>query len=202
MSDTSALSGPRLAGIGHNQGPSMERGHRFRKYLWTKARRDLLPTLPIKVVRMRLRRARELGLDYKTYAGVRASTGRDVIGFLFSSNALRISRRQINLPADCAAKVEQITACGKLALVHAPLLPQDVARANAVLDVVATAPVFTDSWSASRARIAGLLAAEKLPADGIIIVGCTALEREWTAMARAGGYLPAQHYFPETSNEL
>ncbi|MEM9350184.1 MAG: hypothetical protein AAGA47_07975, partial [Pseudomonadota bacterium] len=88
------MSGP-AAGIGHNNGPSMEAGYTYRKHQWKKAREALLPTLPLMIVRMRVKRAKELGLDYKTYAGVRASTGRDVIGFLFSSNALRLVRAEL-----------------------------------------------------------------------------------------------------------
>ncbi len=80
-----------MALIGHNGGPGVEDGASWRRHCWAKARADLLPTLPIEVLRGRVRRARELGLEYKTYAGVRASTGHDVVAFLFSSNALRLS---------------------------------------------------------------------------------------------------------------
>ncbi len=41
-----------------------------------------MPRLPIEVIRLRVRRAAELGLPYKIYAGVRASTGHDLVGFL------------------------------------------------------------------------------------------------------------------------
>ena len=80
-----------MTGLGHNKGPTMEPGAGWRRYAWKRARTELLPKLPLEVVRMRVRRARELGLDYKTYAGVRATTGRDLVAFLFSSNALRLS---------------------------------------------------------------------------------------------------------------
>ena len=80
------------AGLGHNKGPTLERGASWRRYAWTRARSELLPTLPIEVARRRVRRARELGLDYKAYAGIRASTGRDIVALLFSTNALRLAR--------------------------------------------------------------------------------------------------------------
>lgn len=76
--------------IGHNNGPTMEAGASWRRHCWTTARQALLPTLPVEVVRTRVRRAKELGLDYRTYASVRAQTGHDVVAFLFSSNALRV----------------------------------------------------------------------------------------------------------------
>ena len=70
-----------MAGIGHNRGPGQASG--FRAHCWRLARRELLgERLPVEVVRMRVRRAHELGLDYKTYAGVRATTGRDLVAFL------------------------------------------------------------------------------------------------------------------------
>ena len=80
-----------MAGIGHNGGPGTGSG--FRAHCWTVARRELLgASLPVEVVRMQVKRAKALGLDYKTYAGVRATTGRDLIAFLYSSNALGVFR--------------------------------------------------------------------------------------------------------------
>lgn len=92
-----------MSGIGHNKGPTIEAGKSWRKHCWTKARRELLPTLPIEIVRRRVARAKELGLDYKSYASIRAASGHDVVAFLFSSNALRVSRK----PPKC-----QRTGCG------------------------------------------------------------------------------------------
>ena len=80
-----------MAGIGHNNGPAMERGHTWRSYQWRRAQQKLMPnTIPLMIVRMRVRRAAELGLDYKTYASIRQTSGQDIMGLLFSSNALRI----------------------------------------------------------------------------------------------------------------
>ncbi len=59
---------------GHNGGPTLEPGGAWRRHCWRKARADLLPHLPIEVLRTRVRRAGELGLDYRTYASVRAAT--------------------------------------------------------------------------------------------------------------------------------
>ena len=86
--------------LGHNGGPTMEAGRAWRRFAWTKAREELLPTRPLDVVRMRVRRARELGLDYTAYASIRAASGHDVVALLFSSNALRVGPRAVVLPAD------------------------------------------------------------------------------------------------------
>ncbi|MEL6913417.1 MAG: hypothetical protein AAFP13_02840 [Pseudomonadota bacterium] len=184
-------------GIGHNNGPAMDRGVRYRTYQWRKAREALVPTLPLFVLRMRVKRAKELGLDYSTYAGVRASTGRDVIGFLFSSNALDLKLTAVNFSPETAAKLEAITGAAKLALVHPPLGPGAVAQANPVLDVVDAAPAFTDSFPETREKLRRVIAARRLPADGVLVIGSTTLERGWCATARAAGYLPAERYFGE-----
>ena len=46
-----------IAGPGHNGGPSLEGGTSWRRHCWTQARERLLPTLPIEVVRLRVKRA-------------------------------------------------------------------------------------------------------------------------------------------------
>ncbi|MGF1552163.1 MAG: hypothetical protein ACFBWO_06645 [Paracoccaceae bacterium] len=63
----------RLAGetpprIGHNGGPPLDPGRSFRAYAWKRARAELVPRLPLEIVRRRVRRARELGLDYPANA--------------------------------------------------------------------------------------------------------------------------------------
>jgi len=89
-----------MSEIGHNSGRVLEPGKAWRTHVWKKARAQLIPKLPIEVVRLRVRRAKELGLPYKTYAGIRASTGHDLIGFLFSSNALRVWKDGQAIPVD------------------------------------------------------------------------------------------------------
>lgn len=85
---------------GHNNGPVIATGLGYRKHCWTKARAALLPKLLIEVIRGRLKRAKELGLDYKSYASIGATSGHDVVAFLFSSNALRVLKGQTEMPSD------------------------------------------------------------------------------------------------------
>ena len=59
-----AFKGERLPGIGHNQGPPLDAAVSWRRHVWKKARKDLLPKLPLEVIRRRVRRAAELGLEY------------------------------------------------------------------------------------------------------------------------------------------
>jgi hypothetical protein len=178
--------------IGHNGGPSMEGGVSWRRHCWSSARERLLPVLPIEVVRTRVKRAQALGLDYKTYAGVRAATGHDVVAFLFSSNALRVSLVQPAMPSDRAQKLT-VVQCGRLALAVAPLTPGMLEAANPVLDGVHPAPYALAGFGEMRDRVRAALG--HVPSDQVILVGDLGLERDWCAAGRLAGYLSAERYF-------
>ena len=181
-----------MGGIGHNRGPSLEGGVSWRRHCWTAARERLLPTLPIEVVRLRVRRAKELGLDYRTYAGVRAATGHDVLAFLFSSNALRVSVLKPAMSEARAAKLAGVQ-CGRLALAVAPLTPGMMQAANPVLDGAYPAPYALAGFSEMRERVRAALG--RMPSDQVILVGDLGPERDWCAAGRLAAYLPAERYF-------
>lgn len=189
------------AGPGHNGGPSLEGGVKWRTHCWRSARAALLPKLPIEVVRLRVKRAAEIGLDYKTYAGVRAAAGHDLVAFLFSTNALRLLRDQDRMRADEAAKLAGLSGIGQLVAVQPPLDPTRVAEtleAQAVPVIAASAaPGLAEGWRATRERLLGFAAAARTPADRILVIGDTALEAEWAATARMAGYLPAARFFAQ-----
>ncbi|QUS34950.1 hypothetical protein [Falsirhodobacter algicola] len=179
--------------IGHNGGPGLE-GHAFRRLAWTKARAALMPRLPVEVVRLRVRRAAELGLDYSTYAGIRAQTGHDVIALLFSTNALRMLR-----PGQGdAARIAALSAvkAGR-ALAVAPPMPVDAAAADLnarglPLDCAGAAPGLLP-WPALRERIADLR--RNWPADRVLLIAETMGERDWVEAGRLAGHIPANRYF-------
>ena len=178
-----------LPGIGHNSGQDL-RASTGRLHQWRKARSTLLgAALPVEVVRMRLKRAAALGLDYGTYASVRAGTGRDIVALLFSSNALGMIRGA-EMEADRAAKLATLAA-ERGALLHRPL----DTRVEAALDWAARAPLFTDSWPDMRRGLERILRERGLPRDGVLMVGDTAFEASWCAAARAAGYVSAARYF-------
>jgi hypothetical protein len=179
--------------IGHNNGPAMDAGLSYRTHCWKAARAALLPTLPIEVVRLRVKRAQELGLDYKTYASVRASTGHDVVAFLFSSNALRVSLTRPALPAERAAKLAALAKTARIALATAPLPPGLLMAGNDTLDAAHPAPhwlaSFADQRTAIRTAIPGI------PGDRVILIGDHGLEQAWVTAGRLAAYLPADRYF-------
>ena len=187
-----------MSGIGHNNGPSMERGVAWRRHSWSKARADLIPNLPIEILRRRVKRAKELGLPYRTYASVRASTGRDVIGFLFSNNALRILRDGAHPPQDRIDSLRAIKA-GRGALVHLPVSPGSVAEHlghhGIDLDFASRAPRFDAPWSDLAAAVSIPLQNAGWPRDGVLVVGDTTHERLWSEAGRLAGFLPSDRYF-------
>ncbi|MEO6300943.1 MAG: hypothetical protein ABIV25_09285, partial [Paracoccaceae bacterium] len=119
--------------IGHNRGPSAAEGFSWRRHCWQQAREALLPTLPIEVLRTRVKRAADLGLDYRTYASVRAASGHDVVAFLFSSNSLRVTPLQLVMPVERSTKLAGLGA-DRIGLAVGRVDPGALVQANKVLD--------------------------------------------------------------------
>ncbi|QBY01126.1 hypothetical protein E2K80_10645 [Rhodophyticola sp. CCM32] len=186
-----------MSGIGHNGGPVMGPGFGFRKHAWAKARKDLLPKLPLQIVRIRVARAKRLGLEYRTYATIRATAGRDIVGFLFSGNALDLRPRQVAVPEGLRARLAGLEGeAVRVAAVYAPAHPGAVLAANPdLIDFAAPAPGFTDSWAALRDRIKTTLCTSNLPADGVVLVAATAIERDWCGAGQLAGLLSADAFF-------
>ncbi|MXQ07975.1 hypothetical protein GQ651_08970 [Alphaproteobacteria bacterium GH1-50] len=181
-----------MAGIGHNNGPTMEKGRAWRRYAWTRARADLLPKLPLEVARRRVRRARELGIDYASYAGIRAATGRDIVALLFSTNALA-ALRDLNIPEERDATVQAVRGADLLAMVQPPIDPHTFRERHPVFIRAARAPGIASSWRETGGALADLRGA--VPADGVVVIGATHLERDWVAAGRLAGFIKADRYF-------
>lgn len=178
-------------GIGHNGGPALA-GRGWQRHCWRQARESLLPTLPIEVVRLRVKRAAALGLDYRSYASVRAQTGHDLVAFLFSSNALRVTARLPQMPAGHAAKLEGVQA-GRLGLAVAPLEAGAMASANPVLAACHPAPWALAPWAEMRAQIRAALG--DVPPDRVALIGGYGAEADWVAAGRLAAFIPESRYF-------
>lgn len=180
------------AGIGHNRGPSMK-STGWHAHCWRRARAELLPVLPVEVVRTRVRRAKSLGLDYKTYAGVRATTGRDLIAFLFSSNALGVFRDDQALADGREDKLISLTADRHLGVgpgLDAQALGQRISAVSA-----RRLPTFGSPWGEMRAEAKAWLRAQGLPGDAILMIGETDHERELMAAGGLAGFITGTQYF-------
>lgn len=201
----SAFAGERLPGIGHNQGPPIEAGHTWRKHVWTKARKELMPRLPLEVLRRRVKRATELGLEYPAYASILLGTGRDIVGFLFTCEAIgaRLGRGEIpdQLPAPVASKLRDLIRCDRLLTGPAKDSPAKIAAILADRDGIAfadTAPIPTANsanWSEGGAAIQAVLRGRKLPGDSVVMIGTQPHERTWADAARLARFIPSETYF-------
>lgn len=192
-----------MSTIGHNRGPALTGGTGWPKHCWTKARADLLPQLPIEVIRTRLKRAKELGLDYKSYASVRAKTGHDIVALLFSSNALRILRADQMLAEEKAQKLRALTRCDRLLTVSPPMKPEALkarlATQGIEFSTAISSPTIAQSRNQVREVLDGVLSPDKLPRDKVLVIGDTMLEAEWAQTARLGAFLPSDIYFSAAS---
>ena len=150
-----------------------------------------MPNLPIEVLRLRVNRARALGLPYKTYAGIRAQTGHDVVAFLFSSGGLGATALRPVMADQVADKVAAVQA-GRIGLASAPLSPL-VLGLNACLDRAYPAPYALASFRQTAQDLRAALGAT--PADRVVLVGVGALERDWVAAGRLAGWVAADQYF-------
>lgn len=182
-----------LPTLGHNRGPSLAAGKGWQTHCWRAARESLLPVLPVEVVRLRVRRAAELGLDYKTYAGVRATTGRDLVAFLFSSNALGLVGPASGLATGRAMRLDAIRGCGRIALAQTPLTPEALHPLLPEFDACHQAPGPFDTDRQTRAAVRAALGGH--PLDAVLLIGDAPWERDWCASARLAGYLSAECFF-------
>ena len=180
-----------MAGLGHNNGPSMEPGQAWRRHAWDKARAALLPKLPLEVVRLRVKRAQALGLPYKTYAGIRAASGHDLVGFLFSSNALGVARAGDVMPVHVSDTLVSLEQAARVALVHKGI---DLMQVDG-LDRCDAAPAPHLSWAMMRDRMKAIAVSAGHPADRWLLVGETMFERDWAAAAQTAGFLRGTDYF-------
>lgn len=193
-----------MSTIGHNSGPAMTAGTGWQKHCWSKARADLLPQLPIEVIRTRLKRAKELGLDYKSYASARAKTGHDIVALLFSSNALRILRADQLLDAQKAQQLKALERCDRLLAVSQPMKPEALrarfASQGIEFSTAISTPTIAQSRSEVRKTVEAVLSPRKLPRDKVLVIGDTMLEAEWVQIARLGAFLPSDSYFSAASS--
>jgi hypothetical protein len=136
-------------------------------------------------------RAKALGLPYKTYAGIRAQTGHDVVAFLFSSNGLGMTALKPVLSDVVLEKLAAVEA-ERIGLASAPLSPV-VMIANDVLDAAYPAPYALASFRQTAQDLR--VALGKTPADRVVLVGVGALERDWVAAGRLAGWVDAETYF-------
>ncbi len=193
--------------IGHNNGPSMKIGLGWQRHCWAKARKDLLgKAIPVEVVRMRIKRARELGLAYPQYASIMLGSGRDIVGFLFTVDGLQLRlRKRLEMPDTVQDKLQSLRKCNLMAFAPSGETP-DVFRKE--LQQVAGVPFSSASpepegeinWSAARRAIRTALDPLKLPSDAVVMIGTREAEKQWAAAGKIAHFIPASDYYGTASN--
>ncbi|MEL6677852.1 MAG: hypothetical protein AAFQ51_04030 [Pseudomonadota bacterium] len=187
-------------GIGHNRPP--EPGAGFRRHCWGKARAELLgPTMPIEIVRRRVRRARELGLSYPDYASILIGTGRDVTAFLFTVEGLylRLSR-ELEMPDAVRTQVRDLKRCALTAFAPSG---EDAEAFRVELSDAAGCPIAHAApepeppvaWGAARAAIRATLDPLKLPGNTVVMIGSREVEADWARSANLARFLPRDRFF-------
>lgn len=190
-----------MAGIGHNGGPK-RLGRGWQKHCWTRSRAALIGTrMPIEVVRTRIRRARELGLEYPQYASILLGSGRDVVGFLFTVDGLQLRlRKRLDMPD---AVQDKLRGLERVSLMGFAPSGEDVEAFRAEVSDVAGVPFVGVApeaqgplgWSAARAAVRAVLDPLKLPSDAVVMIGTRKDEAAMAQAAKMARFIASAEYF-------
>ena len=190
----------RRPGIGHNAPPPEGTG--WNAYCWRRARRELMgPRLPVEIIRLRVARARQLGLSYPQYASILTGSGRDIVGFLFTVGGLqlRLSRR-LAMPGAVRDRLAAIEGAELAAFAPSGEDP-DAFRleladvSGAPIAAAAPEPEPPVSWPGARAAIRAALDPLGLPGDAVVLVGTAETEAQMAAAGRLAKFLETRDYF-------
>ncbi len=191
-----------MAGIGHNRGPSLEPGVGWRKHCWTRARNEVIKKpLPLEIVRQRVRRAEELGLAYPQYASILMGTGRDIVGFLFTCDALGLRLRQrLEMPGPVRDKLSEVVGADLLAFAPSGEAPEAFrAELSDVSGLTFTGsgavPEDRATWREVGTAMRAVLEPVALPARSVVLIGTRDAEEGWVTPGRLARFLDAGAYF-------
>ncbi len=190
-----------MAGIGHNGGPK-RLGRGWQRHCWTQSRKALIgKRMPIEVVRTRIKRARELGLEYPQYASILLGSGRDVVGFLFTVDGLQLRlRKRLELPETVQEKLQGLD---RVTLMGFAPSGEDTDAFRAEVSDVAGAPFASVGpeaevplgWSTARAAVRAVLDPLKLPSDAVVMIGTEDFEAQMAQAAKLARFIPSAEYF-------
>lgn len=190
-----------MAGIGHNGGPN-QLGRGWQRHCWTQSRKALIgKRMPIEVVRTRINRARELGLEYPQYASILLGSGRDVVGFLFTVDGLQLRlRKRLEMPD---AVQEKLKGLERVQLMGFAPSGEDAEAFRAEVSHVAGVPFVSTApeaegplgWSAARAAVRAVLDPLQLPSDAVVMIGTRDHEAQMAQAAKMARFIPSEAYF-------
>jgi hypothetical protein len=182
----------------------MKTGLGWQRHCWTKARKDLLgKAIPIEIVRMRIKRARELGLSYPQYASIMLGSGRDIVGFLFTVDGLQLRlRKQLEMPDVVQDKLQSLRKCNLAAFAPSGEHPETFRIelqqvAGVPFSATAPEPECDVNWPAARNAIRAVLDPLKLPGDAVVMIGTCDMEKQWAMAGKIARFIPASEYYSD-----
>ncbi|MEL7464463.1 MAG: hypothetical protein AAFN79_10375 [Pseudomonadota bacterium] len=178
-------------GIGHNEGPPLDAGRAYRRYVWKRAKQAQLPKVGLETVRRHVRRAAQLGMTYPQYAAIRLGTGRDVRALLFSSAAL--GWRRGALPTPAVKKLSALEDVEALLLAklkdHRPGAP---VRSGPIRFAAAGPPPTSVAEAKGAVRV--VLDPLQLPGDAVVLVSDDPAHMAWVSAGRLARLIPAESW--------
>jgi len=192
-------------GIGHNQGPALHAGS-WTGYCWNKARREVWGNPPVEVIRMRKRRADELGLSYRQYASILLDRGVRTEALVFDLTALPANAPTAPLDG-MAAKLRTLRNCKIFAAIDGTdALVRDLnARAgNIIADWTSYPPQRTAPRTAQRGGravtllqpVLDMLARHLVAPSAAVMIADGMRAGRIAQTARLARVFPALAYFP------
>lgn len=196
-----------MAGIGHNNGPRLRQGRGWHRHCWKQARTDLLgKSLPIEVVRTRVRRAKELGLAYPQYASILLGSGRDIVGFLFTVDGLHLRlQKQLSMPDAVQEKLQGLKGADLFAFAPSGESP-DMFRAELTEQTGLTfkssapEPERALNWPEARSAVRAVLDPIKVPSGAVVLIGTREVERDLAMAGKLARFIPSDSYFEQGSH--
>lgn len=155
------------------------------------------------MVRTRIKRARDLGLEYPQYASILLGSGRDVVGFLFTVDGLQLRlRKWLEMPESVQEKMQGLERVSLMGF--APSGEDADAFRCEVSDVagvpfVGAAPEAEGplGWSAARAAVRAVLDPLKLPSDAVVMIRTRDHEAQMAEAAKMARFIASDAYFAQ-----
>ncbi len=176
-------------GIGHNNGPPM--ATRWGLHCWRRAQAQAWKAPAPEIVRLRLRRAAELGLSYRQYASILMEAGRSPTAIVFGLEALATP-----------GAVERLRGLDRPRLLAVAIDGNGDGRADERLRQLADAAGGrVASWrsvadpDALPRAVLDLLAVQAVSPKATLMVGASDVERDCAIRARLAAFLHADAYF-------
>lgn len=187
-------------GIGHNNGPPM--ATRWGKYTWRRAHAKAWETPSPEVVKLRQRRAAELGLTYRQIASIAMELGRTPSAVVFRLDDLLVAganRGTPDLRPEAFARLRMLARPRLFVVADTPIAAE--AAEAAVAMIVDAAEVVIAGWAAAASPgEIGRTAVELLARFGVapssaLLVTSTAAGGDAAERARFAAVLRADDYF-------